>query len=156
MFTVLPDFPSYEINKEGVVRRRKDQKILSTELRRGYLSVHLHKDGKGKHCLLHRLLAERFIPNPNHLPTVDHLNRNKTDNRLENLMWKSRSDQNLNRGRCLKGTNTNEPNIHFCERDTVFVVQLQKDFVRYKRNFQTLDEAISFRNQLLNTLKLDG
>lgn len=53
----------------------------------GYLYVTLHIDGKHKKCLVHRLVAEAFIPNPNNYPTVDHINRIRTDNRIENLRW---------------------------------------------------------------------
>ena len=40
---------------------------------------------KGKRQSLHRIIAELFIPNPEHKPCVDHINRNKLDNRVENL-----------------------------------------------------------------------
>lgn len=50
-----------------------------------YLFVGLHKDGKTKQKNVHRLVAETFIPNPNNLPCVNHINEIKTDNRAVNL-----------------------------------------------------------------------
>ena len=57
----------------------------------GYPVVSLHKDGIGKTCYVHRLVASAFLPNPNNLEEVDHINGDKTDVRLENLRWCTRS-----------------------------------------------------------------
>ena len=51
---------------------------------------------KYKHYSVHRLVGECFIPNPDNLPTIDHINRDKTDNRVENLRWADYSLQITN------------------------------------------------------------
>ena len=63
-------------------------KILKTKRSpNGYLFVHLSKDGKAHPHRIHRMVAEAFIPNPEGLPSVNHKNEDKTDNRVENLEW---------------------------------------------------------------------
>ena len=54
---------------------------------RGYLRTELHKNNQGKLYFNHRLVAEAFIPNPNKLPYIDHINTIRDDNRAENLRW---------------------------------------------------------------------
>ena len=68
----------------------------------GYLYVNLYKYGKGKQCMIHRLVAMAFIPNPDNLPEVNHKNEDKTDNRVENLEWCSRLYNNTYNGRAKK------------------------------------------------------
>lgn len=53
----------------------------------GYYSIGLCKEGKVKRIKLHRLISEGFIPNPKNKPCINHKNRIKTDNTLENLEW---------------------------------------------------------------------
>lgn len=53
----------------------------------GYRYVSKANGNKTKHYYVHRLVAEAFIPNADHLPEVNHINGNKSDNRAENLEW---------------------------------------------------------------------
>lgn len=53
----------------------------------GYIGVGLYKNGKHKMKLVHRLVAESFIPNPDNYPQINHKDENITNNHLENLEW---------------------------------------------------------------------
>ena len=111
-FKRLPDFPKYKIYSNGDVYSEwgKTEKLLKLRLsNRGYNRVILYQNGKPKQFAVHRLIAMLFIPNQDLKKEVDHINRVKTDNRIENLRWLDRSGQNLNR--YFKENNTGYPFI---------------------------------------------
>lgn len=57
----------------------------------GYDRVHLHVNGKNKLVLVHRLVAQAFIPNVDNLPEVNHKDGNKQNNDVSNLEWVTKS-----------------------------------------------------------------
>ena len=75
------------------IRRRHDGRIISQFVIYDYVRVRLN----GRNYLYHRILARHFIPNPNNLPQVDHIDRNKTNNSIENLRWVSAGENLRNR-----------------------------------------------------------
>lgn len=90
----------YEINEGGDVyfkgdcsgkKRRKSQFVTKTLLKTGYYKVAIDR----KQFLLHRLLAEAFIPNPYNKPEIDHIDGNPQNNSLDNLRWVNHKE-NLN------------------------------------------------------------
>lgn len=70
------------------------EKILTTTGNDGlgYVRLQLFKNNKGKLVRAHRLVAMAFIPNPENKCDVNHKNGNKSDNRVENLEWATRSE----------------------------------------------------------------
>ena len=88
----------YEVSDQGRVKslnykRTRNEKILKPiKHTGGYFQVILHKDGKVKNTLVHRLVADAFIPNPNNLKTVNHKDEVKTNNVASNLEWMSQAD----------------------------------------------------------------
>lgn len=58
----------------------------------GYENIKLSKNNKTYHFLVHRLVAQAFIPNPDNLPEINHKNKIRNDNRVENLEWSNRID----------------------------------------------------------------
>lgn len=90
----------YQVSNLGRVRSIRVIYLKPQTIGGGYNSVRLYnikatKPTKPKTKLLHRLIAENFIPNPNKKSCVNHKNGIKTDNRLENLEWVTNSENGL-------------------------------------------------------------
>lgn len=86
----------------------------------GYLSVNLYKNGVEKHFLIHRLVAEAYLPNPEGLPQVNHIDEDKTHNYINNLEWCD-SQYNNNYGtRCERMSKTLGKMIYCVELGRTF------------------------------------
>ena len=85
------------LERYSIQKHLIEEKILNiSHSQAGYVDVSLYKDGKRIHKKPHRLVAEAFIPNPNNLPEVDHIDTNKDNNRIDNLRWCTHSENHLN------------------------------------------------------------
>ena len=97
MEKVIKGFPNYKINSDGYVTSiNRNIRLKPMHNHKGYQLVSLYHrvDGKQKvkPKVIHRLVAEAFIPNPNNLPQVDHIDGNKEHNSVNNLQWISNLD----------------------------------------------------------------
>ena len=94
----------YEVSNMGRIRNSRTGRILKpgtiTSSSGGvYLSVVLTKDKKSKQFLIHRLVAEVFIPNPENKPYVNHKDEIPGHDWVDNLCWCTQQE-NLNHGTC--------------------------------------------------------
>jgi hypothetical protein len=102
MNEIWKDVPGYEqhyavssLGRVGSIRRGYLLQPVVT--RKKYTRVALQKNGQRKDFFVHRLVAMAFLANPENLPEVNHVNGNRFMNRLENLEWVSRRDNELHK-----------------------------------------------------------
>lgn len=83
---------SYEISTFGNIKNIKTSRILKIQnIKNGYSNIVLN----GKTYKIHRLVAITFLDNPENKPTVNHIDKNKHNNKLDNLEWATYSEQNI-------------------------------------------------------------
>jgi hypothetical protein len=87
----LQDLPNYGVTRDGMVYSYRNQRYLKP-----WKSVHKRKGGtysrlrvtlQGKVYLVHRLVAMAYIPNPDNLPMINHIDCNPLNNHVDNLEW---------------------------------------------------------------------
>lgn len=102
----------YSITEDGRVYSERQKKFMRPfTTKKGYLRITLQKDRIYKNYLIHRLVAEAFLENPNNLPIINHKDENKQNNCIDNLEY------------C-----TNEYNITYSKGKSVYCVELDKTF----------------------------
>ena len=96
MWKKIKNRSNYSVNENGEIRNDISGKIKSAYVCKGngYYYVDLWENNKCKKMQLHRIIAEAFIPNPEDKPTVDHVDGDRKNNRIDNLRWATYSEQN--------------------------------------------------------------
>lgn len=86
----------YKVNQFGdVINIKTNNLITGDDNGCGYKRVTLYNGDIHKKCYRHRLVAEHFIPNPDNLPEVNHIDNNKSNNYYKNLEWCTRKNNKL-------------------------------------------------------------
>jgi hypothetical protein len=89
------DISNYEINSYGQVRNiLNKKKILLTQNHKGYECFGLHPKNttKSVRYFIHQLVGHTFISNPNNLPMINHIDKNRSNNHVSNLEWINNRD----------------------------------------------------------------
>jgi hypothetical protein len=142
MKKIILDANDYSISENGLILNKKGKIIKPFETTAGYRSVTLINNGKRRHCSIHRLLAQHFIPNPQNKPVVNHKNGIKTDNRLSNLEWVTQKENSLHAYHVLKTINKNNFRSFKGEKHSNSV--LNKEAVEAMRKLHSLSYSKSF------------
>jgi len=76
----------YLVTKDGIVTKG-DRVISLRPDKDGYLRFTWNENGKKTRKVVHRFVAQTYIPNPDNLPQVNHIDGDKTNNNVDNLEW---------------------------------------------------------------------
>ena len=108
---------NYLISNNGDVKHKITNKILKQKLDKdNYLSVGLSMGARGqrKTVMVHRLVAEAFIPNPDNLPWVQHKDGNTIDNHVDNLEWAVHKKSIKDEGTLSPNSKLTDNQIQYC------------------------------------------
>jgi len=153
----VKDYEGYYISNFGRVisdggSRRFIPKILKQTLNKktGYFYVTLCKNAILQTFSIHRLVGEHFISNPQKLPTIDHINRQKKDNIWINLRWANMSIQNTNKNKKTNFFKNNKLNELYISQTNygTYRLQITDKNIQYRKVFKTLKEAKNKRKEL--------
>lgn len=126
-------------------KTRKGERVLSPIKGVNYFTVDLVKDKKVKKYLVHRLIAETFIGNLENKPQVNHINGIKTDNRIENLEWVTRSENQLHSIRAgLRTTNgIKNSQCKLSEKEVLIILNDNRKYKYIAEQYNTSIPTIS-------------
>lgn len=147
------DYPQYLIYPDGKIWSKRKKKYMKPAThRKGYLYLILYNDINKKTLRIHRSVAIHYIPNPNNYPEIDHINRNKKDNRIENLRWATRSMNMLNIG--LKNSNTSgHKYIIFRKNRNKWMFQMRNQYIMKRKLCESKIDAICIKFYYMIKLK---
>lgn len=147
----IKNHPKYLIYPDGRVwsKKGKGRFMKFCDNGKGYLSTVIDKIAVKPH----RLVAEHYIPNPENKPQVDHINRIRNDNRIDNLRWVSYEEQNNNKKLLFSNNKTGHRKISYDRYGNYGVRTKINGKSTIRKTFKNKTDAICYKYILLLKIK---
>ncbi len=153
IYKIIDGYENYSVSNHGNVKNIKTNTILKGGLTHDnyhHISL-LDNKGKRKSWRVHRLIADAFIENPDNKPCVDHIDRNRTNNNINNLRWSTIQENNFNKTKSKKNT-SGHPGVSYHHGDGKWRARIKLNGVERSINCNTIEEAIKVRAELAKTM----
>lgn len=118
----------------------------------GYYQVGLYYGEKKQKTLIHRLIGIHYIPNPENKPCIDHINRDRSDNRICNLRWVTHLENNDNKGK-QKNNTSGHKCITYNKKDKKWRFQKRYHKKRVIKSFTSKIDVICYKYIILLKIK---
>lgn len=146
----IDGYDKYEVSNLGNVRNKNTGVILKQSISTGYYKVSLSVNGKSKGLLVHRLIALHFIPNPQNKKLVDHINRIRTDNSINNLRWATPSENQMNKS-ILKNNKSTKTGVYYDKHINRWLVKMYINGIqKHIGNYLNFEDAVIARKEQEN------
>ena len=143
----IEGYENYLIFEDGIVINTITGKKMKPHIDKGYYRIGLFKNRKQK----------TFIPNPENKPCVDHINRNRIDNRIENIRWATSSENNMNRS-CTSNTGYQFISKLINKRHKqgfTYQFEIRRPGLRHTYSNNDLQPVIEYRNKFCNENEIE-
>ncbi len=164
-FTPIKNYETYAINKKGQILDLRSKKLMKQypNISAGdYLQVSLINENGYKTFRVHRLVGETFLENTENKSTIDHIDRNRHNNNLENLRWANHTEQNYNtesKGKIKHKFIMLEDIKSKKNPNPSWKITIKRKNLKYTKRFQyanyTLEDIIKIRDKILLDHNID-
>ena len=155
-FNNIKNYETYGINKIGEIKDYRTGKIMPEYTDPcGYLKINLKNPDGVKCFLVHRLVAIQFIEPVENKLEVDHIDRNKINNNVDNLRWVDDYKQNQNRGN-FKNNKTGHKYIWFEDCCNSYVFCITRNKITHRKRFNskkyTLEDVVKYKENYIKQI----